>query len=98
MPLPEILDQIPRGVIIGLRADPYRLSQLRNVREKRLLRSTGDYAKPEHVTREMNYALQIYRQHPDWQVINVTSKPIEEIASEIIAISRSTAEGIAGIS
>ena len=38
--------------------------------------------------REMNYALHLFRLHPDWPVINVTSKPIEEIASEIIALSR----------
>ena len=75
---------------MGLRADPFRLSQLRNVREQRLLSSTGDYAKPEYVAREMKYALRIYHSHPDWPVINVTSKPIEEIASEIITLSRST--------
>ena len=92
MPLPEILNQIQNGVVIGLRADPYRLSQLRNVREERLHRSTGDYAKPDYVAKEMNYALHLYRIHPDWPVINVTSKPIEEIASEIIAACRSKSE------
>jgi regulator of PEP synthase PpsR (kinase-PPPase family) len=90
MPLPEILDRLPPGKVMGLRADPFRLSQLRNVREQRLLSSTGDYAKPEYVAREMKYALRIYHSHPDWPVINVTSKPIEEIASEIITLSRST--------
>jgi regulator of PEP synthase PpsR (kinase-PPPase family) len=89
MPLPEILYKLPPGIVMGLRADPYRLSQLRNVREQRLHRSTGDYAKPEYVAREMKYALNIYRINPVWPVINVTSKPIEEIASEIITLSRS---------
>ena len=94
MPLPEILNQLPLGIVIGLRADPYRLAQLRNVREQRLRRSTGDYAKPEYVVREMNYALTLYRMHPGWPVINVTSKPIEEIASEIISISRAKSGNI----
>jgi regulator of PEP synthase PpsR (kinase-PPPase family) len=88
MSLPEILDKLPPENVIGLRADPFRLSQLRNVRDQRLLRSTGDYAKPEYVAREMKYALNIFREHPKWAVINVTSKPIEEIASEILTLSR----------
>jgi len=87
MPLPEKLDRLPRGIVIGLRANPYRLAQLRKVREQHLLRATGDYAKPEYVAKEMKYALHLFRMHPDWPVINVTSKPIEEIASEIIALS-----------
>ena len=98
MSLPDILNKIPPGVIVGLRADPYRLSQLRNVREERLLRSTGDYAKPEYVAREMKYALQLFDIHPDWPVINVTSKPIEEIASEIIALTKSRTEEAENIS
>jgi regulator of PEP synthase PpsR (kinase-PPPase family) len=88
MPLPEILDQLPPERIIGLRADPIRLSQLRIVREQRLHRSTGDYAKPEHVAREMTYAMSLFSKHPKWAIIDVTSKPIEEIASEIITLSR----------
>jgi len=83
MPLPDIIGKLKPGIVIGLRADPYRLSQLRNVREQRLRRSTGDYAKPEYVVKEMKYSLDIFRKHPEWPVINVTSKPIEEIASEI---------------
>ncbi|MCK4755039.1 MAG: kinase/pyrophosphorylase, partial [Calditrichia bacterium] len=88
MSLPEILDQLPGGIVFGLRADPYRLAELRTVRERRFLRATGDYAKPEYVVKEMNYSLHLFRMHPQWPVINVTSKPIEEIASEIIALSR----------
>jgi regulator of PEP synthase PpsR (kinase-PPPase family) len=58
------------------------------VREQRLHRATGDYAKPEHVAREMSYAMSLFSKHPKWAIVNVTSKPIEEIASEIITLSR----------
>jgi len=34
------------------------------------------------------YALEIFESPPKWPVINVTGKPIEEIASEIIALAR----------
>jgi regulator of PEP synthase PpsR (kinase-PPPase family) len=48
--------------------------------------STGDYATFEHVTRELRYAHSIFHMHPKWAVINVTSKAIEEIASEILSM------------
>ena len=34
MSLPDILDQLPGGIVFGLRADPYRLAELRNIRER----------------------------------------------------------------
>jgi regulator of PEP synthase PpsR (kinase-PPPase family) len=35
----------------------------------------------------LNYANNIFANH-DWPVVTVTTKPIEEIASEILAIKR----------
>jgi regulator of PEP synthase PpsR (kinase-PPPase family) len=85
MPLPTIINNLSPGTVFGLKSDPYRLAELRLVREERLNRVTGDYAKPDHVCQEMKYAMNLFDQHPDWPVIDVTSKPIEEIASEILA-------------
>ena len=87
LPLPEILNELPVGSVFGLRSDPYRLAEFRRVREERFSGATGDYAKPEYVCKEMKYALSLYSRHPLWPVIDVTSKPIEEIASEILALS-----------
>jgi regulator of PEP synthase PpsR (kinase-PPPase family) len=39
------------------------------------------------VKRELSYANSIFCKY-EWPVIHVTNKPIEEIASEIIAIKR----------
>ncbi len=63
-----------------------RLAELRRVREEYLGGATGEYAKPDFVRREVEYALGIFRSRPEWPVIDVTGKPIEEIASEILAL------------
>jgi regulator of PEP synthase PpsR (kinase-PPPase family) len=46
----------------------------------------GEYDEPEYVRIELMYARKIFSENPDWSIINVTSKPIEEIASEILTI------------
>ncbi len=65
---------------------PNRLAQLRKARQDRLGGTSFDYANPDYVRRECTYASQIFSSQPKWQRINVTSKSIEEIASEIIAL------------
>ena len=87
LPLPKILFELPEGKVIGLRANPYRLAELRRVREEHLSGATGSYARPEYVRREMEYALNIFSEHPRWPIVDVTAKPIEEIASEILSFS-----------
>jgi len=34
----------------------------------------------------MRYAMEIFNRQPEWSVIDVTGKPIEEIASEILVL------------
>jgi regulator of PEP synthase PpsR (kinase-PPPase family) len=46
--------------------------------------SRGSYADYQQVEDELAYCKQLYRCHPEWQVINVTNKSIEEAASEIM--------------
>lgn len=92
--VPIVLDLLPPGIlnsidprkIFGLTTYPSRLVQLRQSRDIHLGGATGDYATVSHVTRELRYAHSIYQLHPKWAVINVTSKAIEEIASEITSI------------
>ena len=43
----------------------------------------------DYVKNELIYARRIYNRNPDWTIINVTNKPIEEIASEILIIVKS---------
>jgi len=83
---PTLLEQPPQR-IFGLSIDPARLVGLRQTREERWGEALGDYADPDFVRRESVYAQQIFESHPGWRVVDVTDKPIEEIAAEIVALT-----------
>jgi len=85
---PSILSELPPERVFGLTMHTNRLATLRQAREEYLGKTTGDYANLEYVRREVIYALHIFESPPKWSVINVTNKPIEEIASEILALLR----------
>lgn len=86
MEIPEILKDIDPRKVIGLTTYPTRLAQLRQSRHEHLGGATGNYANHAYVVKELRYAHSIYQKHPKWAVVNVTSKAIEEIASEILSI------------
>jgi regulator of PEP synthase PpsR (kinase-PPPase family) len=82
--IPEILSHVSPERVVALITDPIRLAALRKVRQKYLKNATGNYADPEHVRREVRYAMRIFNRFPRWRRILVTNKPIEEISSEIL--------------
>jgi len=86
--LPDIVFELPPERVFGLTTYPHRLVVLRSVRAKHLGGSTGNYADLGYVQRELKYASQIFNEQPKWSVIDVTNKPIEEIAFEIVNIIR----------
>ncbi len=85
---PPTLFGLPPGHVCGLTIDPARLAELRRVRHEYLGGATGNYADPDFVRREVEYALSIFRSHPNWPVVDVTDKPIEETSAEILALTR----------
>jgi regulator of PEP synthase PpsR (kinase-PPPase family) len=46
------------------------------------------YASYENVKQELRYANYIFSTQPNWAKVQVTAKPIEEIANNIIRIYR----------
>lgn len=92
-PLPPILERLPPSKVFCLTTDPVNLSELRRARHKHLGGATGSYADFDFVQRELGYAEMLFRSHAGWAVIDVTNKPIEEIASEILAIMRARNRG-----
>jgi regulator of PEP synthase PpsR (kinase-PPPase family) len=84
---PDILSKMHLGRVFGLTTDPSALMGLRTVRQQYLGGNSGDYASLDHVRKELNYSEMIFARN-QWPVVNVTNKPIEEIASEILAIRR----------
>jgi len=85
---PDILSTLPTERVFCLTTIPNKLTVLRSVREKHLGGASGNYAHFDHVQDELNYANRIFNNHPKWTKINVTNKPIEEIASEILTVVR----------
>jgi regulator of PEP synthase PpsR (kinase-PPPase family) len=84
--LPRIVYQLPPGDVFCLDTNPNRLAELRRTREEYLRGRVGEYASPDFVRRELNWAREIYARQSRWRVVDVTNKPIEEIASEILSL------------
>ncbi|MGQ9522030.1 MAG: pyruvate, water dikinase regulatory protein [Anaerolineae bacterium] len=82
---PSVLFHLPPERVIGLTVDPVRLAQLRQARARRISRWVGDYADLHHVRAEVAYALDLLHRH-GWQVVDMTSKPVEEAAAEVVAL------------
>lgn len=85
---PPALFELPQERVFGLTMDPYRLSMLRRVRHEHLGGATGQYADFDYVRHELIHAVNVFGRRPEWTVIDVTNKPIEEIASEILSSIR----------
>ena len=88
--LPPELFQIDQRRIVGLTIDPENLATIRRNRLMRLGQSEGgEYADPDKVNQEIEYANEIYGKNRRWPVFNVTGKALEETASEIIKLMAS---------
>lgn len=84
--LPQIIYKLPPKKIFCLDTNARALTELRRARQSYLRGSVGEYDEMEFVRMELMYARKLFRSNPKWAIINVTSKPIEEIASEILAV------------
>ncbi len=84
---PEELAQVDDKKVFGLIINPDILMRIRQARLKHLGMSTeSEYGKRNHIDTEINYAREIFRKHPNWPVIDVTNRAIEETAADILRI------------
>ncbi len=84
---PPVLFRLPPERVIGLTVEPSRLAQLRQVRARRISSVVSDYADVRRVRAEVVYALELCHRH-GWRVVDMTSKPVEEAAAEVVALIR----------
>lgn len=84
---PDELLNLPHGRVFGLTTRAHELSSLRVARQQYLGGATGEYSSLDQVRKELVYAQKIFNKQ-GWPVVEVTNKPIEEIASEILALKR----------
>jgi regulator of PEP synthase PpsR (kinase-PPPase family) len=85
-PLPPEVLEIEQEKIMALTVKPTRLHLLRLERQLKLRNAEmGNYTDPELVKAEVNYGLDLYRQH-GYPVVDVTYKSIEETATDAMRI------------
>jgi [pyruvate, water dikinase]-phosphate phosphotransferase / [pyruvate, water dikinase] kinase len=86
-PLPEQLSKVDQRKVVGLIID---IDSLRRIRKNRLERfgqdAGGEYASLSHISQEIDYAHEIFKQNRRWPVFNVTERALEETATEITRI------------
>ena len=82
---PEELFKVSQDRVVGLLIDPRRLVEIRSSRLLNMQQTPrGTYVDYQQVEDEINYCRQLFRKNPQWLVINITNKSVEESASEII--------------
>jgi [pyruvate, water dikinase]-phosphate phosphotransferase / [pyruvate, water dikinase] kinase len=85
--LPQEVFDIDQRRVVCLTIDSQNLATIRRARLERLGHDQGgEYADPEKVNEEIEYANEIFKKNKRWPVFNVTGKALEETASEIIKL------------
>ncbi len=88
--IPREIFEIDQRKIIGLTIDTQDLAAIRRNRLEKLgQKQGGEYANPDKVNQEIEYANEIFFRNRRWPVFNVTGKALEETASEIIKLMAS---------
>lgn len=86
VPPPKEIFEADQKKIIALTIDPDKLSLIRANRLSKLGDGNSDYASLKHVLDEIQFADELYKKNKKWPVFDVTSRALEETASEIIKI------------
>ncbi len=88
--LPKEIFDIDQRRVVCLTIDSQDLATIRRARLERLGHDQGgEYADPDKVNEEIEYANEIFKKNKRWPVFNVTGKALEETASEIIKLMAS---------
>lgn len=96
LPLPREIDQIDQSRIFGLTISVAGLIRIRRARLRALnMPDDTDYARRDHIVRELQYARDIFTAHPDWPVIDVSDRAIEETAAILLRIREQRLRGFA---
>jgi hypothetical protein len=89
IPAPEQLFQIDQEKIFGLTIKPEALSLIRQARLRHLgMPADTSYAQRDHIAQEISYAQQIFREHAQWPIMDITGKAVEETAADIMRIKK----------
>lgn len=90
LPMPRELAEVDPQRVFALLIDAVTLKNIRKARIETLrMGADSDYGDLRRIREEIKYARSLYRQHPDWTVIDISQKAIEETASWILDTYRS---------
>ena len=85
VPPPPELDELPPEKVVGLTIGVEQLLEIRKARLAQLgMPTDASYGLRDHVRAELEYAADLFRAHPDWMVIDVSGRAIEETATIIL--------------
>ena len=83
---PDELFRIDRGRVVGLTLEPERLVSYRRQRQPHLgAAASTTYSDPKEIHRDLEHARAVFRRGR-FSTVDVTNKPIEESANEVVAI------------
>jgi regulator of PEP synthase PpsR (kinase-PPPase family) len=91
--IPPLINKLPLSNVFCLDTNARVLAELRHARQNYLGGAASEYDDLEYVRMELMYARKIFSRQPGWAIINVTNKPIEEIASEILTLKGERGKG-----
>jgi regulator of PEP synthase PpsR (kinase-PPPase family) len=84
---PAELVTIPDTKVFGLIIRPEALERIRKNRLSHLgMPQDSSYGARKHIEDELDYSRGIFRSNPNWPVIDVTNKAVEETAADILRI------------
>jgi regulator of PEP synthase PpsR (kinase-PPPase family) len=93
---PAELFALPKRRVVMLMVQPERLAALREIRVEHMGVGRQGYADLDHVREEVTYAYRILDRRPDWPIVDMTFKSIEEAAAEIVNLAGKGVEGPQG--
>lgn len=86
-PLPKQLFELDQRRIFALTIGPEILQEIREQRLATMrVHGRSNYSDLDYILAELDYAEDLYRKYPQWPVIDVTRKAVEETAASILNI------------
>jgi regulator of PEP synthase PpsR (kinase-PPPase family) len=86
-PPPPQLAEVDQRRVFALTIDPEALQGIRRARILSMgMQRTVNYDDLDYILAELDYSEQLFRQHREWPVIDVTGKAVEETAATILGI------------
>lgn len=86
--LPPWLYDVDARRVFALTIGPDALQSIRSSRLRTMGVGVSNYDDRDYILAELEYANDLFRGHPEWPLIDVTNKAIEETAATILSVMR----------